>query len=217
MTNSEPHEALPPDGRRPSADELDRLWAPWTPGEVAERLAHVRAPWCVAAGWAIDLYLGGTPRRHADIEIAVPRHAFPEIADALPGFEWDVAGAGRLWPYADAGEHPDLHQTWCRDPGSGRYHLDVFREPHDGNRWVCRRDPSITLPYDDVIGHRDGVPYLVPEVALLFKARRADPKDQNDFDRVAPHLTDTARNRLAGWITRLYPDHVWLGQLADAP
>ncbi|MEE6165916.1 MULTISPECIES: nucleotidyltransferase domain-containing protein [unclassified Mycolicibacterium] len=214
MTNSAPHDALPPGGRTTSAEELDRLWEAWTPGEVAERLAHVQAPWCVAGGWAIDLYLGGTPRLHADIEIAVPRQGFPEIADALPGFEWDVAGAGRLWPYADAGEHPDLHQTWCRDPASGRYHLDVFREPHDGNRWMCRRDPSITLPYGDVIGYRDGVPYLIPEVALLFKARRTDPKDQNDFERVAPRLTDDSRARLAGWITRLYPDHTWLRHLA---
>ncbi|ORA33024.1 nucleotidyltransferase domain-containing protein [Mycobacterium aquaticum] len=217
MTNSAPHDALPPDGQMPSDEELDRLWAPWTPSEVTERLAHVRAPWCVAGGWAIDLYLGGTPRLHADIEIAVPRQAFPEIVHALPGFQWDVAGAGRLWPYAVAGEHPDLHQTWCRDPASGRYHLDVFREPHTRGRWVCRRDPSITLPYDEVIGHRDGMPYLVPEVALLFKARRTDARDHDDFARAAPQLTDTARNRLAGWITRLYPDHVWLGQLADAP
>lgn len=79
---------------------------------------------------------------------------------------------------------------------------------------MCRRDPSITLPYDDVIDHRDGMPYLVPEVALLFKARRTSPKDQDDFDRAAPRLTDAARTRLTGWVTRLYPDHAWLARLS---
>lgn len=180
---------------------------------MAERLAEVNAPWCVAAGWAIDLYLGGPPRAHADIEIAVPRRAFPQIAHALTGFEWDVAGAGRLWPLTDAGDHPGLHQTWCRDPVTGRYHLDVFREPHDADQWVCRRDPSITLPYDELIRFRGGIPYVIPEVALLFKAHRTAPKDEDDFRRVTPQLDDDARTRLIGWLTRLYPTHSWLNRL----
>lgn len=73
-----------------------------------------------------------------------------------------MAGDGRLWPFADVGDQPDLHQTWCRDPATGQYHLDVFREPHDGELWVCRRDPSITLPYDELIRVRDGIPYVIP-------------------------------------------------------
>lgn len=204
---------LPPGGREVDIDEVDRLWTPWTPAEVAERLTGVDAPWCVAAGWAIDLYLGGTPRAHADIEIAVPRQSFPQITAALAGFDWEVAGSGRLWPYAEVGDNPDLYQTWCRDPATGRYHLDVFREPHVAEMWVCRRDPSITLPYRELIGFRDGIPYLTPEVALLFKARRTAPKDEQDFRRVAPHLTRTAQTRLADWLTRLYPAHSWLDRL----
>lgn len=131
----------------------------------------------------------------------------------LVGFDWDVAGGGRLWPYTEVCDHAGLHQTWCRDPSTGRYHLDVFREPHDGDQWVCRRDLSITLPYRELIGFRDGIPYLIPEVALLFKAHRAAPKDEIDFRRVAPRLADEARIRLIDWLTRLYPDHSWLARL----
>lgn len=204
---------LPPAGRPISADEADQLWDPWTPAEVARRLAGVDAPWCVAAGWAIDLYLGDPPRPHADIEIAAPRRDFPQITAALDGFDWDVAGGGRLWPYPDVSDHPGLHQTWCREPATGRYRLDVFREPHDGDQWVCRRDPSITLTYDELIRVRDGIPYVIPEVALLFKAHRTAPKDEGDFQRVAPRLEDNARTRLTGWLARLYPDHSWLARL----
>ena len=50
-------------------------------------------------------------------------------------------------------------------------------------------------------------------MALLFKARRTSPKDQDDFDRAAPRLTDAARTRLTGWVTRLHPDHAWLARL----
>jgi hypothetical protein len=33
-------------------------WDAWRPDEVAKVLAGVEAPWYVAAGWAIDLFLG---------------------------------------------------------------------------------------------------------------------------------------------------------------
>ena len=90
----------------------------------------------------------------------------------------------------------------------------MFREPHDGDRWVCRRDPSITLPYDELIRvNDDGIPYVIPEVALLFKAHRSAPKDEDDFRRVAPRLADDARTRLRGWLARRYPAHSWLNRL----
>ncbi|HEX3303033.1 MAG TPA: hypothetical protein VHR64_09145 [Thermomicrobiales bacterium] len=47
-------------------------WEPWRPQEVAHLLAQVEAPWYVAAGWAIDLFLGCPRRAHEDIEIGVP-------------------------------------------------------------------------------------------------------------------------------------------------
>jgi hypothetical protein len=35
----------------------DANWRAWRPEEAAERLEGLDAPWCVAAGWAIDLTL----------------------------------------------------------------------------------------------------------------------------------------------------------------
>jgi len=40
--------------------------------EVAKLLAGVDVPWCVAAGWALDLFHGEVTREHEDLEIAVP-------------------------------------------------------------------------------------------------------------------------------------------------
>jgi hypothetical protein len=34
-------------------------------------------PWCVAAGWALDLFRGMQTREHGDIEIAIPAAGFP--------------------------------------------------------------------------------------------------------------------------------------------
>lgn len=56
-------EQLPDDGTElspPEIEALDSRWASaWTPAEVTRRLAGVRAPWYVAAGWALDLFRGG--------------------------------------------------------------------------------------------------------------------------------------------------------------
>jgi hypothetical protein len=153
------------DGRAVSAEECDKLWAAWTPAEVTQRLAGVTVPWCVTAGWALDLFTGGQAREHSDLEIGVPQGRFSEVVAAFPGFEWDVIGDDRIRPFP--ARAAQFHQTWLREPATGRYRLDVFREPHDGDRWVCRRDPSITLPYADLIRHTsEGIPYATPEVAL---------------------------------------------------
>jgi hypothetical protein len=196
-------------GRKLTDAEIDGLWEPWTPRDVAQRLSAVAAPWCVAAGWALELFTDAAGRKHGDLEIAVPADRFGEIVDALPGYDWDVIGDGRAWPFPE--ESTNQHQTWLRAPAVGRYHMDVFREPSRGDRWVCRRDASITLPYDELILKTgDGIPYAAPEVVLLFKAKHLRDKDIADFRRVLPAMDRTRRSRLAQWLTRIHPGHPWI-------
>lgn len=104
--------------------------------------------------------------------------------------------------------------AWLRDPATGNYLLDVFREPHEGDTWICRRDETIRLPYREIISHTgDGIPYLAPELVLLFKAKAARPKDQADFDNTVPHLTAAQRATLAELLFRVHPHHRWLTDL----
>ncbi|OZF02587.1 hypothetical protein CH299_10500 [Rhodococcus sp. 14-2686-1-2] len=198
-------------GRPISDAEANSRWAAWSPVDVAERLATVRAPWCITAGWALELFTDDAARDHSDVEIGVPAHRFGEISLALDGYEWDVVGDGRLWPYPD---HLDSHfQTWLRDD-AGTYRLDVFREPHAGDHWVYRRNPAISLPYDVMIRHTsDGVPYSTPEVVFLFKAKHCRAQDELDFRRVLPHLDQAMRSRLQSWLRLVHPGHHWIGIL----
>ncbi|MBD0674056.1 nucleotidyltransferase domain-containing protein [Streptomyces sp. CBMA156] len=209
-------DSLPPGGVVLDADELDARWADaWRPEQVAERLDGVGTPWCVAAGWALDLFRGGQSRPHGDLEIAVPAAGFPEVRDRFPAYVFDAVGSGRVWPAAGAEALAATHQTWLRDPADGRFLFDVFREPHDGGTWICRRDEGLRLPYDTVTEWTaDGIPYLVPELVLLFKAKAARPKDQADFDGVLPLLSRARRDALGGWLRRVHPGHPWLAALA---
>ncbi|TYR51444.1 nucleotidyltransferase domain-containing protein [Streptomyces parvus] len=211
-------EQLPDGGTELSPREIEALdsrWAScWTPGEVARRLAGVQAPWYVAAGWALDLFRGRQTRAHGDIEIAVPAGRFPEVRRRFPGYVFDAAGSGRIWEDAAPDVLAAVHQTWLRDPATGDYLLDVFREPHDGDTWICRRDGSVRFPYDEIVHRtRDGIPYLAPELVLLFKAKHARPKDQADFDAAVPYLTSEQRACLAGLLDRVHPGHPWAAAL----
>jgi hypothetical protein len=166
----------------------------------------------VAAGWAIDLFLGKERRPHDDIEIAVPRERFGELAPALAAHELFVLrhedGRALLHPYERALE-AGTHQTWVRDRGQWR--LDVFREPHDGDTWICRRDERIRLPYSELIERTpDGIPFARPEVVLLFKAKAAREKDEDDLAAVLPQLGPERRRRLSAWLELVHPSHRWL-------
>lgn len=195
------------------------VWDAWRPEEVQRRLAEVAAPWYVAAGWAIDLFLGGQRRDHEDTEIAVPRERLDEVLEALAGFEpyaAGVPGPGLVTPLAEVtGEALETyHQTWVLEPATGLWRLDVFREPSDGDMWISRRHQSIRLPYDGVIARtRDGIPYGRPEIVLLFKAKHARPKDDGDFAAVLPRLEPDRRRWLAEALELVHPGHRWLGEL----
>ena len=211
-------EQLPAGGRELSPAEIDALDARWSscwhPNEVARQLSGISAPWCVAAGWALDLFLGTQTREHGDTEIAVPAASFPEIRDRFPSYAFDAVSSGRIWADASPQVLGATHQTWLRDRDSGNYLLDVFREPHDGDNWICRHDETIRLPYREIIQRTpDGLPYLAPGLVLLFKAKHSRAKDQADFDATVPHLTPDQRRTLAGLIARAHPGHPWLASL----
>lgn len=211
-------EQLPDDGTGLSPTEIEALdakWSSsWTPGEVADRLSGIEAPWYVAAGWALDLFRGTQTRAHGDIEIAIPAARFPEVRECFPEYVFYAAGSGRPLAHATPEALAETHQTWLHDPETGNFLLDVFREPHDGDTWICRHNSTIRLPYGDVVLRtQDGIPFLAPELVLLFKAKHARPKDQADFDRTIPHLTGTQRGTLADLVARTHPEHPWLAHL----
>ena len=198
------------------APDLTR-WDAWDPADAAERLAGVEAPWYVAAGWALDLFVGGEMREHEDLEIAVPHERFEELRRALAEFDVFVpVGEGLVRPLESlsSDEFAETHQTWMREPSTGLWRLDVFREPSRGDTWICRRDARIRLPFAAAIAHtRDGIPYAQPEITLLYKAKHNRDKDEADFAAVLPLLTPPRRRWLASALELVHPGHRWLAAL----
>jgi hypothetical protein len=74
-----------------------------------------------------------------------------------------------------------------------------------------RRDESIRRPYPEIVGvTADGVPYLVPEVCLLFKAKAVRDKDRADFDATLPRLSPAQRRWLHDALVTVHPGHEWI-------
>ena len=185
-------------------------WEPWTPDDVQARLAGLDVPWCVAGGWAVDLFVGRRTREHADLEIALPRSAWPQVRPRLEELRFLVADDGLLWPPGPAALDGTFQLWGLDDRGTAR--LEVFRERHDGPTWICRRHEGIRRPYAEVV-ERDGagVPYLAPEIALLFKAKHARPKDRDDLAAALPLLDAGRRAWLRAGLELVHPGHPWLG------
>jgi len=195
-----------------------KLWEAWRPAQVTEFLEGLDVPWYIAAGWAIDLFLGEERREHEDLEIAVPNLRFDEVAGRLEGLDvFVITGPGEGMPLHEARDRlMDTHQTWIRDPESGRWRFDMFREPSDGDTWVCRREPALRMPYAQLIERTEaGIPYGRPEVILLFKAKHShQEKNARDFEDTVPRLDGERRAWLREALERVHPAHEWLEELA---
>ena len=58
-----------------------------------------------------------------------------------------------------------------------------------------------------------GYPALAPEIALLYKGKLMQPKDESDFAAAAPQLSASARNWLRDALALAHPGHPWIGSL----
>ncbi len=186
-------------------------WDAWRPDQAARQLEGVGVPWCVVGGWSIDLFLGRETRAHGDLEIAIARSDFARVRARLEGFRFHAVGDGEVRALAD-GESPpeDRHQSWVLDPRASAWRMDVMLEPGDAHTWIFRRDERIRAPRAQMVARtRAGVPYLAPQGALLFKAKRTSEKDEADFAAAAPLLSPPARGWLRAALARVHPGHPW--------
>lgn len=191
-------------------------WQPYTPEELTDRLAGLPVTWAIAGGWALDLFLGRVTREHSDLEIALPASAFELLTPLFAGWRFFVPIAGTLTS-ADPESLAADFQTWALDPVTGMWRFDVFREPHDGDTWICRRDERIRRPYAEVVRRTPaGIPFVVPEVALLFKAKASRDKDQRDFAATLPELSAGQRGWLDAALAVIHPEHPWRTRLVQA-
>ena len=53
----------------------------------------------------------------------------------------------------------------------------------------------------------DNIPYLVPEIVLLYKAKNVRENDERDFEAALPSLSTEQRTLLHRALDVVHPDH----------
>ncbi|KAB1977939.1 nucleotidyltransferase domain-containing protein [Streptomyces triticiradicis] len=172
-------------------------------------------PWWIAGGYAIELAVGRELRAHGDLDVLVLRRDQALVHELLADWDLHVAdppGQGELRPWRP-GEvlRPPLHDIWCRRTSKAPWSVQLMLDEAEGTQWVSRRTPEIRLPINRLGRTSEaGIPYLVPEVQLFYKAKATRDKDETDFEAVLPLLDAPARAWLADAVKVIAPNHPWL-------
>ena len=190
----------------------------FTPVEhVAQELTGLDAPWYISSGWALDLFLGRVTRVHHDVDVAVARSHQIALQQHLIERGWKLLTPFEkrleLWPPHMTLELP-RHQVHAHRDGE---FIDILLTDIDHGVWRYRRNPAIMRSLDRVGLHHDGLPYLAPELILLFKSKNTSdkprPQDQADFEGVCAQLDAERRAWLRWALLASDPAHPWIEQL----
>lgn len=172
--------------------------------------------WCVAGGWAIDFYLGRQTREHEDLEVVALREEQAALFTHLKSHKPQKIFSGDPPKFISwHGEEIPPEEIQLR-LGSmpDRPDFDILLTPSENGMWICRRDDTIRLPLSQIFQKtKEGIPYLVPEIVLLFKAKYAEEKDQHDFDQTIHNLDNPAKVWLRNSLRKIHSDHNWLKAL----
>lgn len=192
---------------------MDRL-----PREVSTAAALMRgfpARWCIAGGWALDLFLGRPTRSHADTDLALFREDQVHLHTHLAGwtFRKVVNGVLEDWPAGEWLASP-VHEIHVQSPDDPNLTLEFLLNERIGQQWAFRRDPQVRCPAREVIvASAAGLPVLCPAVVLLYKAKHVRAVDEIDFGAVRSHLAVEQREWLRAALERVHPGHAWLTSL----
>ena len=193
-------------------------WRAAHPSDAAKLLASSGAPWWIAGGWALDLFRGTRIRPHTDLDVGVLRRDVPSVLHSLSTWELFDAKDGRLTRLA-AGCVPrvHVHSLWCRPTAGDPWTIELMLDEADGGTWVYRREPRIRRPMSTVVRHSaDGLPYLAPEIQLLYKSKGPRERDDMDFVEICPLLAADARSWLCDALKLTIPHHRWIAVLRDS-
>jgi hypothetical protein len=203
----------------PDAGDYAYLWAwePIRPHEVLEFLSSFAAPWWICGGWALDLFLDRETRRHDDLDVAVLRRDQFALYEHLRTWDLHYATPDHTLERWD-GQHLELpiHGIWARrsDKPAAPWACELLLNETQDGEWVFRQNESVRCPLEEVGNERDGLPFLRPEIVLLYKSMEPSPKNDADFAAVAQDLSPEGSLWLRTALETCAEQHPWIGRLS---
>jgi hypothetical protein len=177
---------------------------------AAEVMKGFRGRWAVAGGWAVDLFLGFESRAHADVDVAILREDQEDLYEAMQPARLEKVVDRALVEWRGETLLLPVHEVHVGWPSGD--HLEVLLNERDpaSDEWVFRRDARIRRPIERVFLERDGVPFLAPEIVLLYKSKGMGAKDDADFRRALSGMDADQRSWLRDGLKLTKADHHWM-------
>ncbi|MBR6536900.1 MAG: hypothetical protein IKT67_06835 [Lachnospiraceae bacterium] len=193
----------------------------------------------ICGGFALDLFLGYETRTHGDIDILAFWEDREEIITYMQskGFLiYEMLGGGKVHRITDIRmqeklrknifcctedcelvrlydtEEPDVYWLDFQHIGLSKlnYIEFLFNEKTE-DEFVYIRDNRVRRKLEKVILEKDGIPYLAPELCLLFKSSDIEREGyQQDFELTVDRLNGEQRAWFEKAMEMLYPEgHKW--------
>ncbi|MFP4880253.1 nucleotidyltransferase domain-containing protein [Mammaliicoccus sciuri] len=177
---------------------------------VSNIMSDFKQPWFFAGGWAIDLFLGKETRIHEDIEIGIFRENQFDLKRFLNQWEFKKVLNGNITPWNNEYLELPIHEVHAIN-NLNNYALEILLNESHNENWIFRRDSRICYSLKSaLLFTTTGLPYLAPEIVLLYKSKNIRRKDHKDFLSVKDHLNIDQKNWLKESLEIQNPNHKWL-------
>lgn len=179
-------------------------------GAACRAFAEYPGIWFFCGGTALDLFLGRPIRTRHDIDIGVLRDEQDLLPQHFPGVRITYVNPGSPAKTAWKGAPIILpvHELYLELPGA---HLELLLNEATDSHWVYRRDTRITRELSRaVLNTEQGIPYLAPEIVLLYKSKHMRDRDIVDFNAAISALHPEQKSWLQTALDTVYLDsHPW--------
>lgn len=212
--------------------------------DVNHMLKNKNFEYAFCGGYAIDLFLGQITRKHGDIDVLAywkDRDAIIEYMWTL-GFEvYEMIGGGQAHRITNVNNQMKLKRNIVAVNNCGFVRFEPFESADVGNidflsveqtepnfieflfndktetDFLYARDRHVKRSLDKTILFNNEIPYLAPEICLLYKSTDTDRAGyQHDYDFAIKAMNCDQKDWLNNSLKHMFPaGHKWIERNED--
>lgn len=207
--------------------------------QANELLKNCGFEYAFCGGWAIDLFIGAETRKHSDIDILAywpDRDTIIRYMQSLGFRAYEMLGGGRARYITDiknqikckrnifcctkdcelvclsATDEADIYFINFKHIGQTKLNFFEFLfNDKDDTDLLYARNHAVKRVLSDAILYNGSLPYLSPEMRLLYKSTDTEREGyQSDYDNAMAKMNQRQKLWLDGALTVMYLEgHKW--------
>ncbi len=208
--------------------------------QLRQLMADADFAWAICGGYALDLFLNRNTRMHGDVDLCVFETDREKVVEYFAQRGWRVyeyCGQGKVRRIginskSEAGRNlmcvlgaPAFVRFYPCDEAGLFYHeffhvgmdtlnfIDIlFNKGSDGDFTAEISSQAVRRKWEKAVLRRGNVPFLAPEMVLLFKAANAEKEEYRlDFEQTYCCMNQEQKLWFTENLQRLYPcGHAWM-------